>query len=59
MLATVFCEVVNTKRTEYGTLKLKGLKRGSHRELTENEIDSLKELCKKNAKLFSIKSPQK
>lgn len=44
------CEFLSSRRTEYGPIKLKGLKRGEWKELTPNEIQSLKISCKKKGK---------
>ena len=40
------CELVSVRRVEFGPLKLKGLRRGSWRELTAVEIGALKRSCK-------------
>lgn len=39
--------VISLNRVAIGPVRLKGLKRGSFRKLTEEEIRNLKELCKK------------
>ena len=45
MFDSIECPVVSTKRTEFGPLKLTGLRRGQWRELTASEIDKLKKSC--------------
>lgn len=40
------CVLVSVRRTEFGPLRLKGLRRGSWRELTAAEIGALKRSCK-------------
>jgi 23S rRNA pseudouridine2605 synthase len=39
------CEFVSSRRTEFATLKLKGLKKGDWKELNSKEINRLKDFC--------------
>lgn len=39
------CSLVSVKKTEFGPLRLKGLRKGGWRELTANEIGALKKSC--------------
>jgi pseudouridine synthase len=48
------CEFVSSRRTEFATLKLKGLKKGDWKELSAGEIIRLKEFCNK-VKLKSVR----
>lgn len=52
LLESINCPVVGLKRTEYHGLKLKGLKKGQWRELTAQEIQTLKESCNKEPRVF-------
>ena len=40
------CDIVSIKRTEFGPIGLKGLRKGMWRELTKNEIENIKRSCK-------------
>jgi 23S rRNA pseudouridine2605 synthase len=44
------CELIGSKRTEFGPLKMKTLKKGDWRELTVKEITTLKEFCQKKVR---------
>jgi 23S rRNA pseudouridine2605 synthase len=46
MFESINCEIIRVKRTEYATIKLRGIRRGAWRELSSAEINSLKESCK-------------
>lgn len=50
MMEVIGCEVIRVKRSEYATMKLKGIRRGGWRELTYGEINQLKEWCKSAVK---------
>ena len=45
MLKSINCEFVSLKRTEFGPIKLKGLRKGQWREMTSSEIMNLKKSC--------------
>mmetsp|Transcript_10020 Transcript_10020/g.22503 ORF Transcript_10020/g.22503 Transcript_10020/m.22503 type:complete len:463 (-) Transcript_10020:55-1443(-) len=47
MMEAVGCELVGSKRTELGPIKLRGLKKAAWRELTKAEVAALKTSCKK------------
>ena len=40
------CDIVSIKRTEFGPIGLKGLRKGTWRELTKSEIENIKRSCK-------------
>ena len=46
MMKLIKCTVVSMKRTEFGPIKLGGLKRGEWKELTANDVQKLKNTCK-------------
>lgn len=46
MARALGCELVNSRRTEFGPIKMKMLKKGDWRELTPGEVAALKESCK-------------
>lgn len=47
MMELIKCPLVSIKRTGFGPLGLKGLRRGQWKELTSAEIDNLKASCRK------------
>jgi 23S rRNA pseudouridine2605 synthase len=47
MMEVVGCELVGSKRTELGPIKLRNLKKAAWRELTRAEVAALKISCKK------------
>ena len=47
MVEYLGCEMLSLKRTEFGPIKLKGLKKGDWRELTQVEVEKLKASCVK------------
>jgi pseudouridine synthase len=67
MVEFLKCEMINLKRIEFGPIKLKGLRRGEWRELTQVEIERLKGSCVKSgsvppkrklrSRLFRTKKP--
>ena len=44
------CSMISLKRTEFGPLKLRGVRKGDWRELSQAEVASLKESCKRVVK---------
>jgi len=51
MMKLINCNVISMKRTEFGPIKLGGLKRGEWKELTANDVQRLKNTCKTAALL--------
>jgi len=51
MMKLIKCTVISMKRTEFGPIKLGGLKRGEWKELTANDVQKLKNTCKTAALL--------
>lgn len=51
MMKLIKCTVISMKRTEFGPIKLGGLKRGEWKELTPNDVQKLKSTCKTAALL--------
>ena len=47
MVEYLGCEMLGLKRTEFGPIKLKGLKKGEWRELSQAEVEKLKASCVK------------
>jgi 23S rRNA pseudouridine2605 synthase len=45
MLEAISCKFVSLKRTAFGPVTLKGLRKGQWREMTPSEIFSLKKSC--------------
>jgi 23S rRNA pseudouridine2605 synthase len=45
MIEKIACEFISLKRTEFGSLKLKGLRKGQWKELSPTEITKLKKSC--------------
>ena len=46
MLEIIGCKFVSLKRTAFGPINLKGLRKGQWREMTQSEIFNLKKSCK-------------
>lgn len=46
MLEMIGCKFVSLKRTAFGPINLKGLRKGQWREMTQSEIFNLKKSCK-------------
>eukprot|EP01035_Chromulina_nebulosa_P019373 gene19373-25240_t len=54
MVKAINCELISVKRTEFGPIRLKGLKRGMWKELSLTEIEQLKDSCKNAVKKYDI-----
>ena len=53
------CQFVSSRRTEFGPIRLKSLKRGDWRELTLKEVTLLKEFCDKKKSTKKKSSSEK